>query len=93
MKCSLTILIDPIKKRSNIFDFLKTFLVRPHPVRDLHELDVGDGPADDADQVPDSGGRHLQALPQPVLRRHRRLPRQSCELTLFKWDYWSTGRS
>ena len=52
-------------------------LVRANLVRHLDELDAGHGPADDADQVPHSGGRHLQALPQPLLRRHRCLPRSS----------------
>ena len=44
-------------------------------VRDFDELDVGDGPAHDADQVSNSGFRHLQVVAQSVFRRHRSLPR------------------
>ena len=54
---------------------LTLFLVRSHPLCHLNKFDACDGPTDDADQISDSGFRHLQTLSQPILRRHRRLPR------------------
>ena len=53
------------------------FAVRPNPVRHLDEFNASDGPAYDADQIPDPGGRNIQALAQPVFRRHRSFSRQS----------------
>ena len=66
----------------NLYNYL-VLSVRPHPSRDLHQLNVDHGPEDDAGQVQDPGDGHLQDLAQPLLRRHRRISRQECKLTLF----------